>query len=243
MSSHSSVHSTWRGRAAVVGAGVVALASLGVAATASAQVASSAVVKVQPMKKAVLETEKTPLGTILVDKKGRTVYVFMADARGVSNCAGQCLKFWPPVVAPAKMPASVPGVTGKLGVLTRTDGTRQLTINGWPLYLYAGDTKPGMTAGQGSNGGGALWWVVGPNGKKITKKVASTTATPAASPRPSASGSASSSSSASSSASTSSASGSASASASDSSTSSASASTETETETHSASASSSKSHS
>lgn len=198
MTMHHHARATWRSRAAVGAAGVAVLVSLGLAATASAQVASSAL-SVHPAKKAVLETEQTPLGTILVDKKGRTVYLFMADKRGVSNCSGQCLQYWPPVIAPTTLPAKVPGVTGKLGVLKRSDGTRQLTINGWPLYLYAGDTKPGMTAGQGSNGGGALWWVVAPNGKKITKALPS--ASPAASPSSSSSASATASPSASSSAS------------------------------------------
>jgi predicted lipoprotein with Yx(FWY)xxD motif len=165
-------------------------ASLAIAASIMAGTTAAAGVAASPgvvhAKKQLLETEKTPVGTILVDKKGRTVYVFMADKKGVSNCTGQCLQYWPAVVAPAKLPASLPGVTGKLGVIVRKDnGTRQLTMNGWPLYLYAGDTKPGMIAGQGSNGGGALWWVVGPNGKKITKVVPSPSASASASASPS----------------------------------------------------------
>lgn len=147
--------------AAVAVAGVVA----------GAPVASSSTHASMGTKKGeLLETEQTSVGTILVDRKGRTVYVFMADKPGVSNCSGQCLTYWPPVLAPAKLPSSLPGVTGTLGSITRSDnGVRQLTINGWPLYLYAGDTKKGMIAGQGSNGGGAKWWVVAPSGKKITK--------------------------------------------------------------------------
>jgi predicted lipoprotein with Yx(FWY)xxD motif len=154
-----------------------------VMAGASASAGSTAHPVSVGVKKELLQTEKSPVGTILVDKKGRTVYVFMADKKGVSNCTGQCLQYWPAVVAPARLPTSLPGVTGKLGVIVRKDdGTRQLTMNGWPLYLYAGDTKPGMIAGQGSNGGGALWWVVGPNGKKITKALPSASASPSASP-------------------------------------------------------------
>ncbi|MBK9739543.1 MAG: hypothetical protein IPO93_08505 [Actinobacteria bacterium] len=122
-----------------------------------------------PAKKPVpVMTKKTALGTILVSPKGRTVYVFMADSPGTSNCTGSCLTYWPPVAAPAKLPASVPGVTGSLGTLVRDDGTRQLTINGWPLYTYAGDTTAGATSGQGSSGSGAKWWAVSPAGKKIT---------------------------------------------------------------------------
>lgn len=173
-------------------AGAVAVAvtaSVALGATASARVGTThpqAVVA----KKDALETEKSPVGRIIVDKKGRTVYLFMADKPGVSNCTGQCLVYWPAVVAPKKLPKSLPGITGKVGVIKRTDnGVRQLTINGWPLYLFAGDKASGDINGQGSNGGGALWWVVAPNGKKITTLVPK----PAATPSPSASASSSSS--------------------------------------------------
>ena len=169
---------SWRVPVLVVAAtALAATALLGSPALAGVGTSADSIVSV---KKELLETEKSDVGTILVDKSGRTVYVFMADKKGVSNCTGQCLTYWPVVVAPKKLPKSLPGVKGKLGFIKRTDnGVRQLTMNGWPLYLYAGDTKPGMIAGQGSNGGGALWWVVGPNGKKIT--------TPLPSPSPSAS--------------------------------------------------------
>jgi predicted lipoprotein with Yx(FWY)xxD motif len=154
-----------------------------VAVTTATAGASTSAASVVSAKKELLQKEKSPVGRILVDSKGRTVYIFMADKPGVSNCTGQCLKFWPSVVAPKKLPKSLPGVTGKLGVITRTDdGSRQLTINGWPLYLFAGDTAKGQINGQGSNGGGALWWVVGPNGKKITKVVPKPSPSPSASP-------------------------------------------------------------
>jgi predicted lipoprotein with Yx(FWY)xxD motif len=165
---------------------VAATASIAIGTTASAGVGAShhqAVVA----KKHLLEVESSAVGKILVDRKGRTVYLFMADKPGVSNCSGQCLVYWPAVVAPKTLPATLPGVTGKLGVITRKDnGVRQLTVNGWPLYLYAGDTAAGQINGQGSNGGGALWWVVKPNGKKITTLVVK----PSATPTPSASSSA-----------------------------------------------------
>jgi len=150
------------GRAIILGALTAALLMTGVA-----QASASAAAPVA--KRPPVTTAKSALGPILVDAKGRTVYVFMADSPGRSTCTGQCLTYWPAVVAPAKLPAAAAGVTGKLGSITRDDGTRQLTINGWPLYTYAGDTKAGMTSGQGSSGSGAKWWVVSPAGKKITK--------------------------------------------------------------------------
>ena len=148
--------------------GVVTAVVLAAGAVAASPSAASAAVPAQA--KAVLKVSTSPVGSILTDAKGRTVYLFMSDKKGLSTCTGDCLTYWPPVAAPASLPSSIPGVTGKLGSITRPDtGTRQLTINGKPLYTYAGDTKAGMISGQGSNGAGALWWVVAPSGKKITK--------------------------------------------------------------------------
>ncbi len=59
---------------------------------------------------------------------------------------------------PAKGPAtSGPGVTGKLGTITRSDGTAQATYNGHPLYTYVGDTAPGQAKGNGLNASGGVW--------------------------------------------------------------------------------------
>jgi predicted lipoprotein with Yx(FWY)xxD motif len=102
----------------------------------------------------------TSLGTILTDSAGMTLYAFAADQKGI------CLTYWPPV--PAKTaPKDPSGVTAHLGVLTRSDGTKQLTVDGWPMYTYVGDHASGDTSGQGTNLSGGLWWVVGPDGSWI----------------------------------------------------------------------------
>lgn len=129
-------------------------------------------------KIAVLSTASTPVGTIVATGKGRAVYIFAADSKGKSRCDAACLVYWPAVIAPATVPSSLPGITGKVGVLKRNGGLRQLTINGWPLYTYKADTAAGSFAGQGSAGFGAKWWVVSPSGAQITK------ATPASTPSP-----------------------------------------------------------
>lgn len=116
----------------------------------------------------VLTTMSSPIGKVLVDSRGRTVYVFAADRAGKSTCSGACLRAWPAVVAPATLPGSLPGVTGTLGVLARADGKRQLTINGQPLYLFSGDSAKADIKGQGVNGFGARWWAVAPSGKANT---------------------------------------------------------------------------
>lgn len=114
---------------------------------------------------AVLGTADSDLGEIVVDGQGRTVYVFDRDTAGAesSACTGQCLENWPPVTSETADPP-VDGVTGDVGTIEWDDGTLQVTLEGWPLYLFAGDAEPGDTAGQGVQG---VWWVVGPDGARI----------------------------------------------------------------------------
>ena len=114
-----------------------------------------------------LAAAHTNLGTILVDANGHTVYEFAADKPGVSNCTGACLQYWPVVSPPSTLPASVTGVDAKVGEITRSDGTKQLTVNGWPVYTYYRDTKAGATGGQGTNIDGGYWWVVAPSGALV----------------------------------------------------------------------------
>jgi predicted lipoprotein with Yx(FWY)xxD motif len=118
---------------------------------------------------AAVSTTSTAAGKILVDAQGRTMYAFAADSKGKSNCSGSCLTYWPAVPAGATTPTASAGVTATFGVLHRQDGTEQLTVDGWPMYTYIGDSKPGATTGQGKNLSGGLWWVVSPSGKWITK--------------------------------------------------------------------------
>jgi predicted lipoprotein with Yx(FWY)xxD motif len=116
----------------------------------------------------VVGTASTPVGTILVNGQGMALYVFGADSPGHSNCTGSCLTYWPPAPAPASMATAGSGVSAKLGVLKRSDGTNQLTVNGWPVYTYVGDSTPGAITGQGTNLSGGVWWVVSPSGAQIT---------------------------------------------------------------------------
>ena len=113
-----------------------------------------------------LATATSSLGTIVVDGTGMTVYQYDKDTQGAgtSTCSGQCATNWPAVHGGAAMPA-VDGVTGTVGTITGTDGQPQLTLNGWPLYYYAGDTAAGDTKGQGVGG---IWWVLTPAGERVT---------------------------------------------------------------------------
>lgn len=104
------------------------------------------------------------LGTFLADGDGNTLYMFTKDVKGTSNCYDNCAKSWPPLV-PAGQPTLKDGIVqGLVGTTQRTDGSAQLTYNGWPLYYYAKDQKPGDTVGQAV---GKVWWVVSGEGNII----------------------------------------------------------------------------
>ena len=107
------------------------------------------------------------LGKIVVDGTGRTLYVYDMDTSkpSKSNCNGACATAWPPLLAGTGTP-QVNGISASLvGTVTRADGTKQVTLNGSPLYYYANDAKAGDATGQAVGG---IWWVVGANGQKIT---------------------------------------------------------------------------
>ena len=92
---------------------------------------------------------------VLVDSQGMTLYWFAIDTPTKSNCSGQCATYWPPVKGPLTAGS---GVTGTLGTITRSDGTKQATYLGHPLYTYVGDKSPGQATGNGKNLSGGLWW-------------------------------------------------------------------------------------
>jgi predicted lipoprotein with Yx(FWY)xxD motif len=107
------------------------------------------------------------LGTILVDGKGRTLYLFQADKTDKSTCTGACAAAWPPLVSKGQPKAGNGVKSNLLGTSKRSDGTTQVTYNKHPLYFFAGDTKPGQTNGQDLNQFGALWYVLNPAGKQV----------------------------------------------------------------------------
>ena len=110
---------------------------------------------------------QTDLGTILVDGKGRTLYLFEADEGTASACDGACASAWPPLTT-ADPPIAGLGVSAsKLGTATRADGTTEVTYNGHPLYTFAGDRAPGQTTGQGSDAFGAEWYALSAAGTQI----------------------------------------------------------------------------
>jgi predicted lipoprotein with Yx(FWY)xxD motif len=101
-----------------------------------------------------LKTAKIGGAAVLTNAKGFTLYWFAPDTPTTSKCNGSCATFWPPVKGPA---IAGSGVTGKLGTITRSDGSTQATYNGHPLYTYAADTAPGQAKGNGLNLSGGVW--------------------------------------------------------------------------------------
>jgi hypothetical protein len=80
------------------------------------------------------------------------------------------------VTATGSVTASGSAKSGDLGTITRSDGTKQVTYDGHPLYFFSGDSGPGTATGQGSDGFGAKWWLVSPAGSDVTAAVSSFTA-------------------------------------------------------------------
>jgi predicted lipoprotein with Yx(FWY)xxD motif len=112
-------------------------------------------------------TASSKLGRILVDRHGRTLYLFAKDKKGKSTCSGACAAYWPPLIASSK-PRAVAGARASLlGTTRRADGRRQVTYRHHPLYRFSGDTTKGLTSGQGLDDFGGEWWVVSPAGNKI----------------------------------------------------------------------------
>ena len=100
--------------------------------------------------------------TFLTDGSGRAVYLWAKDTGDTSTCTGACAGAWPPVTATGTVTASGSAKASDLGTITRSDGTKQVTYDGHPLYYFAGDSGPGTATGQGSDGFGAKWWLVAP---------------------------------------------------------------------------------
>ncbi|MGW7418338.1 SCO0930 family lipoprotein, partial [Streptomyces sp. NPDC054863] len=104
------------------------------------------------------------LGRVVTDSAGMTLYRFDKDTAkpSRSNCEGDCAKAWP--VVPAGSVSAAPGTDpAVVGSVTRSDGSKQLTLGGWPMYRFAKDTKAGDLNGQGVGG---TWFASAPDGKK-----------------------------------------------------------------------------
>jgi predicted lipoprotein with Yx(FWY)xxD motif len=109
------------------------------------------------------------LGVVLVNPKGRTLYVFMKDQQRRVTCTGSCASFWPPLKWKSSHKPTAGGAakTALLGTDKNPSGGRVVTYNKWPLYTYSGDSGAGQAHGQGLNLNGGKWYVISPKGKVV----------------------------------------------------------------------------
>jgi predicted lipoprotein with Yx(FWY)xxD motif len=112
-----------------------------------------------------LKTATSAAGPIVVDKDGKSVYFFTKDLKDspTSACKDACAAAWPAVTTSSDVPA-VEGIAGTVGTITTAGGTRQITINGMPIYYYAKDAKAGDILGEGINN---VWYLVSPSGQML----------------------------------------------------------------------------
>jgi predicted lipoprotein with Yx(FWY)xxD motif len=146
---------------------LLALAGCGSSSNgSSADAANGSTSAASPQAAGSLKTADSSLGRIVVDGKGMTAYYFTKDKAnsGTSACTGQCLQAWPPITTTSATPQAT-GVTGKVGTITLPNGSKQVTVNGRPVYLFASDAKPGDVQGQGV---GSVWYVLRPDGTMVT---------------------------------------------------------------------------
>ena len=115
-----------------------------------------------------LRVRSTSFGRILVDGKGRALYLFTREPSTKSRCYGRCAVAWPPFYARGKLRAGSGLEAGKLGSSRRRDGRRIVTYNGHPLYYYVTDRKPGQVTCHNVVEFGGTWLVVNPDGNAVS---------------------------------------------------------------------------
>jgi predicted lipoprotein with Yx(FWY)xxD motif len=139
---------------------VVALAGCGGNATQALPTTSDG-------RPASVGVASTGLGDVLVDRQGRTLYLFARDSGTMSACTGSCTINWPPLRVRGTPLAGSGAKPSDVATTARPDGTSQLTYNGHPLYTFVNDKKPGDTNGEGINAFGGSWFAVSPAGAKV----------------------------------------------------------------------------
>ena len=144
-------------RIRIVAAAGVAAVVVGAAACSSSSSSTGAAGSGAGLKTATINGV-----SVVTNAQGFTLYSFAPDTATTSKCTGACAQIWPPVTGPA---AAGQGVTGTLGTITRSDGSKQVTYNGHPLYTYTADTAAGQAKGNGLNVDGGVWHEVTASGQ------------------------------------------------------------------------------
>jgi predicted lipoprotein with Yx(FWY)xxD motif len=156
-------------RIALTGCLVVAIAVAAASSALASKTSTRQTVKAAP----TVQTRNVKgLGTILVNGKGLTLYMFVPDKQKKVTCKGNCAVIWPPLKVKLAQRLTAGGAANKrlLGRDRNPGGGFVATYNRWPLYTYITDTKPGQVKGQALDLNGGLWYVLSPSGKVIKKK-------------------------------------------------------------------------
>jgi predicted lipoprotein with Yx(FWY)xxD motif len=124
---------------------------------------------------AIVALAKSKFGPILVDGRGRSLYLWQGDTGSSSKCTGACASAWPPLTTQGKPQARAGVAAAKLGITKRGNGAEQVTYHGHPLYYFAGDSGPGQTNGEGVEAFGAQWDLVSAAGASASAKSAGST--------------------------------------------------------------------
>jgi predicted lipoprotein with Yx(FWY)xxD motif len=130
--------------------------------------ASSGTPKTASGAAATVGVSNEGLGKILVNSKGRTLYLFTRDSGTMSECSGACAVNWPPLRATGKPTIGSGADASLVSTTSRPGGTKQVTYNGHPLYLFKSDSGPGDTNGQGLSAFGGSWYALTPAGDQVS---------------------------------------------------------------------------
>ena len=133
-------------------------------AAAAAALALTSASMASEQAASTLTVHPSAYGQVLFDGRGFVLYAFTKDRRR-SACSGACAKAWPPYVVRGALRAGAGVKASLLGTVRRSNGSRQVTYAGRPLYYYVGDTKPRQIRCQNVSEFGGLWLVVRPSGK------------------------------------------------------------------------------
>jgi predicted lipoprotein with Yx(FWY)xxD motif len=162
---------------------LTALAVAGCGSGGNNATASSSPPKQALTRPAMVKVANTGLGKVLVDSRGRTLYLFTKDSGSASTCAGACAGAWPPLLADGDTTVGGGVKASLVGTTTRSDSTPQVTYNGHPLYLFVKDQGPGDTNGEGLTAFGGSWFAVSPAGNRVSS-ASSKSRSGSASPQP-----------------------------------------------------------
>ncbi len=167
---------TLSGPGLVAVAAAVTLVAAGCGGSSGSPAASGTTGAQQSTTPATVETRTIKgLGTVLVDSRGLTLYVFAPDQQKQVTCTGGCAAVWPPLKLKAGSTATAGGTAqaSLLGSDPDPDGGSVVTYASWPLYTYVADTGPGQAKGQALDLNGGFWYVISPSGTLIKTKPSS----------------------------------------------------------------------